>query len=42
MAPEVILGKGYTVSADLWSLGIMLYEFVGSGVPFGEELEDSY
>ena len=28
MASEVILGKGYSIAADLWSLGIMLYEFV--------------
>lgn len=42
MAPEVILGKGYGSSADLWSLGIMLYEFRCGGVPFGEDLNDSY
>ena len=42
MAPEMILGKGYETSADLWSLGIMLYEFVCGRVPFGEEEEDPY
>ena len=42
MAPEVIRGKGYNVSVDLWSLGIMLFEFIGAGVPFGEGFEDSY
>jgi cGMP-dependent protein kinase 1 len=42
MAPEVILGKGYTTSADYWSLGIMLFEFLCGGVPFGEEISDSY
>jgi cGMP-dependent protein kinase len=25
MAPEIILGKGYTFVADWWSLGVMLY-----------------
>lgn len=40
MAPEVILGKGYSFSADLWSLGIMIYEFVCGMVPFGENVED--
>ena len=42
MAPEVIRGKGYNVSVDLWSIGIMLFEFIACGVPFGENLEDSY
>jgi cGMP-dependent protein kinase len=42
MAPEVISGKGYRLSADIWSIGIMLYEFMCGGVPFGEELEDSF
>lgn len=36
MAPEVIMGTGYTVSADLWSLGIMMFEFLFGYVPFGE------
>jgi cGMP-dependent protein kinase len=40
MAPEVITGKGYGPAADLWSLGVMLYEFFCGGVPFGEEEED--
>jgi cGMP-dependent protein kinase len=42
MAPEVILGKGYGVSADFWSIGVMLFEFLCGGVPFGEEEEDPY
>ena len=42
MAPEVIVGKGYGLSADYWSIGIMLYEFMCGGVPFGEEEEDPY
>ena len=42
MAPEVIVGKGYGHSADYWSIGIMLYEFMCGGVPFGEEEEDPY
>jgi cGMP-dependent protein kinase len=42
MAPEVIVGKGYNKSADLWSLGVCLYELVCGGVPFGEDEEDPY
>jgi cGMP-dependent protein kinase len=42
MAPEVISGKGYRLAADIWSIGIMLYEFMCGGVPFGDELEDSF
>ena len=42
MAPEVVLGKGYSYPADVWSLGVMLYEFICGGVPFGEEDEDPF
>ena len=42
MAPEVILGKGYRFSCDLWSLGILLYEFLWGQVPFAENVEDVY
>eukprot|EP01017_Pseudomicrothorax_dubius_P023633 TRINITY_DN2520_c0_g1_i2.p1 TRINITY_DN2520_c0_g1~~TRINITY_DN2520_c0_g1_i2.p1 ORF type:complete len:815 (+),score=191.06 TRINITY_DN2520_c0_g1_i2:35-2479(+) len=42
MAPEILTGKGYSFSTDLWSLGICLYEFMCGLVPFGEESEDPY
>jgi cGMP-dependent protein kinase len=42
MAPEVIVGKGYGLNVDLWSLGVILYEFLCGGVPFGEEEDDPY
>lgn len=42
MAPEVILGKGYGISADYWSIGIILFEFLCGGVPFGENESDNY
>mmetsp|Transcript_94092 Transcript_94092/g.176820 ORF Transcript_94092/g.176820 Transcript_94092/m.176820 type:complete len:354 (+) Transcript_94092:3-1064(+) len=35
MAPEMILSKGYDTTADLWSLGICLYEFMVGELPFG-------
>lgn len=39
MAPEVMLQAGYGLEVDLWSLGIMVYEFVCGCLPFGHELE---
>lgn len=42
MAPEIITGKGYVQYVDLWSLGVVLYEFMCGFVPFGDTLEDPY
>jgi cGMP-dependent protein kinase len=42
MAPEIIKGKGYSYSADLWSIGILLYEFMAGTVPFGVDKFDPY
>ena len=28
LAPEVYSGKGYTVTADWWSLGVLFYECI--------------
>ena len=42
MAPEIVTGKGYRQSVDLWSIGICLYEFMCGGVPFAEDLEEPY
>lgn len=41
-APEVILGKGYGLAVDYWSVGVLLYEFVCGKLPFGDEEEDPY
>lgn len=40
MAPEVILGDGYSFQVDFWSIGICMYEFMCGTVPFGETAED--
>jgi cGMP-dependent protein kinase len=42
LAPEVILGKGYSLTADLWSLGIITFELGTGKVPFGENEQDPY
>ncbi|KAJ8270114.1 hypothetical protein GJAV_G00110500 [Gymnothorax javanicus] len=34
IAPEVILGQGYSKPVDWWSMGIILYEFLVGCVPF--------
>ena len=42
MAPEIITGKGYSFSIDLWSLGVVMYEFLIGKLPFGDNLEDPF
>ncbi|OMJ87799.1 hypothetical protein SteCoe_10452 [Stentor coeruleus] len=41
MAPEMILGRGYSKSIDYWSLGIILHELLYSGLPFDMSFEDN-
>jgi len=38
MAPEVIRGKGYGIEADVWALGIILYELMVGYLPFADEI----
>ena len=42
MAPEIITGKGYSFTADLWSFGVLLYEFIVGKLPFGDLLDDPF
>jgi len=37
MAPEVIFGEGHGAEADVWSLGITLYELLAGGTPFASQ-----
>ena len=42
MAPEVMKGKGYSFAVDIWSLGILLYEFMCGQLPFADNADDPY
>jgi cGMP-dependent protein kinase len=40
IAPEVLYGKGYSLSSDVWSLGICIYEIFYGRYPFGDNAND--
>jgi len=40
MAPEVMRGHGYGTEVDVWSLGVMCFEFVCGYLPFADDLDD--
>lgn len=37
MAPELLLGKGYGIKADVWSFGVLICEIVCGHSPFHNE-----
>ena len=41
MAPEMILGAGYSFEVDYWAIAICMYEFICGEVPFGDKSEDT-
>jgi cGMP-dependent protein kinase len=40
IAPEILLGKGYSFSADYWSIGVTAYEIYYGKYPFGNKASD--
>jgi cGMP-dependent protein kinase len=42
MAPEIITSHGYSLTADYWTVGVILFEFLIGVVPFGEDESDPY
>jgi cGMP-dependent protein kinase len=40
MAPEVFIGQGYSFEVDMWSLAIIMYEFLCGKLPFGEDFDE--
>jgi cGMP-dependent protein kinase len=40
IAPEILYGKGYSLSSDIWSMGICLYEIYFGIYPFGDNAYD--
>jgi serine/threonine protein kinase len=37
VAPELILGKAYDYSIDIWALGVILYEMISRYTPFDDQ-----
>lgn len=35
LAPEILIGKGYGLSVDFWTIGIIMFEMIYGVYPFG-------
>jgi len=40
IAPEVLIGKGYSLTSDYWSIGICMYEIYYGSYPYGNSATD--
>ena len=40
IAPEILQGKGYSLSCDYWSVGVTLYEIYYGKFPFGNDARE--
>lgn len=40
IAPEILIGKGYSLTSDYWSMGICMYEIFYGSYPFGNSATD--
>ncbi len=40
IAPEILIGKGYSLTTDYWSIGICMYEIFYGIYPFGNTAND--
>ena len=40
MAPEILIGKGYGLSVDYWSIGVLCFNLYFGYLPFGNGLND--
>jgi len=41
-APELILGESYGLAIDYWSMGVVMYEILVGGLPFGDSCINPY